>query len=119
MKRKDFLLKGLLSSLFTGLISNSLTAKEFDLNQTNKTDEDVTLGFNHIPNKELKTMNIQMRIITEDNIDQLLTLTEGDDIAKLTNGSFLNLEQVQNRLMFLINPFVWGEVVFYLPYCHE
>ena len=57
MKRKDFLLKGLLSSLFTGLISNSLTAKEFDLNESNKTDEDVILGFNHIPNKELKTMN--------------------------------------------------------------
>tara|TARA_Y100000385_G_C13037900_1_gene613884 strand:- start:560 stop:1438 length:879 start_codon:yes stop_codon:yes gene_type:complete len=57
MKRKDFLLKGLLSSLFTGLISNSLTAKEFDLNQSNKTDEYEILGFNHIPNNELKTMN--------------------------------------------------------------
>ena len=49
--------------------------------------------------QELKTMNIQMRIITEDNIDQLLTLTEGDDITKLTNGTFLNLEQVQNEIL--------------------
>jgi len=49
--------------------------------------------------QELKTMNIQMRIITEDNIDQLLTLTEGTDIAKLTNGTFLNLEQVQNEIL--------------------
>ena len=49
--------------------------------------------------QELKTMNIQMRIITEDNIDQLLTLTEGTDITKLTNGTFLNLEQVQNEIL--------------------
>ena len=49
--------------------------------------------------QELKTMNIQMRIITEDNIDQLLTLTEGDDITKLTNNTFINLEQVQNEIL--------------------
>lgn len=49
--------------------------------------------------QELKTMNIQMRIITEDNIDQLLTLTEGGDISKLTNGAFINLEQVQNEIL--------------------
>ena len=49
--------------------------------------------------QELKTMNIQMRIITEDNIDQLLTLTEGSDISKLTNGEFINLEQVQNEIL--------------------
>ena len=49
--------------------------------------------------QELKTMNIQMRIITEDNIDQLLTLTEGSDISKLTNGAFINLEQVQNEIL--------------------
>ena len=49
--------------------------------------------------QELKTMNIQMRIITEDNIDQLLTLTEGSDITKLTNGTFINLEQVQNEIL--------------------
>ena len=49
--------------------------------------------------QELKTMNIQMRIITEDNIDQLLTLTEGNDITKLTNNTFINLEQVQNEIL--------------------
>ena len=37
--------------------------------------------------QELKTMNIQMRIITEDNIEQLTTLTKGNNISKLTNFS--------------------------------
>ena len=46
--------------------------------------------------QELQTMNIQMRIITEDNVDQLLSLTEGDDIRKLTG--FANLEQVMNDM---------------------
>ena len=32
-------------------------------------------------------MNVQMRIITEDNVDQLMSLTKGDDIEKLTGGS--------------------------------
>lgn len=49
--------------------------------------------------QELKTMNIQMRIITEDNIDQLMTLTKGNDIEKLTNNTFTNLEQVQNEIL--------------------
>ena len=49
--------------------------------------------------QELKSMNIQMRIITEDNIDQLLTLTKGDDIIKLTNNTFINLEQIQNETL--------------------
>ena len=47
-------------------------------------------------------MNVQMRIITEDNVDQLMSLTKGDDIEKLTGGSvtenqkFINVEQVRN-----------------------
>ena len=49
--------------------------------------------------QELKSMNIQMRIITEDNIDQLLTLTNGNDIVKLTNNAFINLEQIQNETL--------------------
>ncbi len=35
--------------------------------------------------QELQTMNIQMRIITDDNIDQLTSLSYSDDINKLTN----------------------------------
>ena len=42
--------------------------------------------------QELKTMNVQMRIITDANVDQLLSLTEGDDIKHLTGLD--NLEQV-------------------------
>lgn len=37
--------------------------------------------------QELKTMNIQMRIITEKNIDQLTTLIKGNNISKLTKFS--------------------------------
>ena len=33
--------------------------------------------------QELQAMNVQMRIITEDNVDQLMSLTKGDDIEKL------------------------------------
>ena len=29
-------------------------------------------------------MNIQMRIVTEANVDQLMSLTKGDDLVKLT-----------------------------------
>ena len=45
-------------------------------------------------------MNVQMRIITEDNVDQLMSLTR-DDIEKLTGGSvtenqkFIKWEQVR------------------------
>ena len=37
--------------------------------------------------QELQSMNVQMRIITEDNVDQLMSLTKGDDIEKLTGNS--------------------------------
>ena len=46
--------------------------------------------------QELQTMNIQMRIITEDNVDQLLSLTEGDDIRRLTG--LANFEQITNEI---------------------
>ena len=52
--------------------------------------------------QELQAMNVQMRIITEDNVDQLMSLTKGDDIENLTGGSntenqvFINVEQVRN-----------------------
>ena len=52
--------------------------------------------------QELQSMNVQMRIITEDNVDQLMSLTKGDDIEKLTGNSstenqvFINVEQVRN-----------------------
>ena len=39
-------------------------------------------------------MNCQMRVITEDNVDQLMSLTEGDDIKLL---GFNNLEEVAEK----------------------
>ena len=44
--------------------------------------------------QELQAMNCQMRVITEDNVDQLLSLTEGDDIKLL---GFNNLEEVAEK----------------------
>ena len=35
--------------------------------------------------QELQAMNIQMRIITDDNVDQLTSLKKGDDVQKLTS----------------------------------
>ena len=40
--------------------------------------------------QELQSMNIQMRIITADNVDQLTTLQKGDDIRKLTGLNNFN-----------------------------
>ena len=36
--------------------------------------------------QELQTMNVQMRVITEDNIDQLTSMSYSDNIEKLTNN---------------------------------
>ena len=44
--------------------------------------------------QELQAMNCQMRLITEDNVDQLISLTEGDDIKLL---GFNNLEEVAEK----------------------
>ena len=44
--------------------------------------------------QELQTMNIQMRIITDDNIDQMTTMTFSNNIDKLTGKSIdLNLKE--------------------------
>ena len=48
--------------------------------------------------QELKTMNIQMRIITEKNIDQLMSLQTGDDIIKLTGKDFKELNSDMKSL---------------------
>jgi DNA-directed RNA polymerase II subunit RPB2 len=50
--------------------------------------------------QELQVLNIQMRIITEDNIDQLMAMSYSDNINKLlqdTNNTDLKLLLVQNR----------------------
>jgi len=57
MKRKDFIKKGILTSLSGGILSNNLMAKEFKLDKSKKSKLLKSLGYNHIPNKETKTMN--------------------------------------------------------------
>ena len=52
MKRKDFILKGMLTSLSTSFISKNLMAKSLDEVELSK-----SIGHNHIPNNESKTMN--------------------------------------------------------------
>ena len=43
--------------------------------------------------QELKTMNIQMRVITDKNVNQITNMTHGDDVYKL---QFLNKNEIRN-----------------------
>jgi len=45
--------------------------------------------------QELQAMNVQMRVITEDNVDTLTTLQESDNIVRLTK--FNNLKEIANE----------------------
>ena len=49
--------------------------------------------------QELQTMNVQMRIITEDNIDQLMSMSFSDNIQKLvkSNEPLKDLIQTMNK----------------------
>lgn len=50
--------------------------------------------------QELQVMNVQMRIITEDNIDQLMSMSYSNNINKLlldTDNTDLKLLMIQNR----------------------
>ena len=53
--------------------------------------------------QELQAMNIQMRIITEDNVDMLTSLKESDNIVRLTK--FNDLEEIakENKSKILKN----------------
>ncbi len=45
--------------------------------------------------QELQAMNVQMRIITEDNVDSLTSLQESDNVVRLTK--FNNLTEIANE----------------------
>ena len=48
--------------------------------------------------QELQSMNVQMRIITEDNVDQLTTVGYSDNIVKLTkNENITPLKVEENK----------------------
>ena len=46
--------------------------------------------------QELQTMNIQMRLITEDNIDQLTSMSFSDNVLKVAGASALQQAQAQH-----------------------
>jgi DNA-directed RNA polymerase II subunit RPB2 len=50
--------------------------------------------------QELKTMNIQMRIVTDDNVDQLMSLKYGlkDHITKLTGNPKADIKSIQSLI---------------------
>ena len=50
--------------------------------------------------QELKTMNIQMRIITEDNVDQLMSLVDGKQLEK--NTDFNNFTDLSSKISEII-----------------
>lgn len=54
MKRKDFLRKTIAGSAFTVLGASALTTASAKINHNNTNER---VGFNHLPNKERKTMN--------------------------------------------------------------
>lgn len=58
MKRKDFILKGLVTSLAATLLPNTVKARTQAVEETSKKKATKTnLGYNHMPNKETKTFN--------------------------------------------------------------
>jgi DNA-directed RNA polymerase II subunit RPB2 len=47
--------------------------------------------------QELQVMNVQMRIITEDNVDQIMNLSYSNDIVKLTNFTQEELDLINKN----------------------
>lgn len=59
--------------------------------------------------QELQVMNVQMRIITDDNIDQLLSMSYSDNINKLLQVGNINLKEVTKKYVQDINAIVYKE----------
>jgi len=53
--------------------------------------------------QELQAMNIQMRVITEDNIDQLLNMSYSDNLKRIVKPDAANLEEVVKEYSTVIN----------------
>jgi len=53
--------------------------------------------------QELQAMNVQMRIITEDNVDRLTSLKEGENIFKLTGYDSLERIAQENKEKILLS----------------
>ena len=55
--------------------------------------------------QELQVMNIQMRIITEDNIDQLISMSYSNNVNKLLNYTSTDTTDMDNNLDTLFNKY--------------
>ena len=53
--------------------------------------------------QELQAMNIQMRVITENNVDQLLNMSYSDNLKKMVKPDAENLEEVLKEYSSMIN----------------
>ena len=51
--------------------------------------------------QELQAMNVQMRVITEDNVDRLTSLKEGEDIVKISGYDSLETIANENKKQIL------------------
>ena len=59
--------------------------------------------------QELQVMNVQMRIITDDNIDQLLSMSYSDNINKLLQVPNINLKEVTKKYSQDMNAIIYKE----------
>ena len=53
--------------------------------------------------QELQAMNIQMRVITENNVDQLLNMSYSDNLKRIVKPDAENLEEVLKEYSSMIN----------------
>ena len=78
---------------FTGTVSADLNIENISKHGRDFSVVRIPYAFKLLM-QELQAMNIQMRIITDDNIDQMTTMTFSDNIDKLTGKSIeLNLKE--------------------------
>jgi len=59
--------------------------------------------------QELQVMNVQMRIITDDNIDQLLSMSYSDNINKLLQVGNINLKELTKKYSQDMNSIIYKE----------
>jgi DNA-directed RNA polymerase II subunit RPB2 len=59
--------------------------------------------------QELQVMNVQMRIITDDNIDQLLSMSYSDNINKLLQVGNIDLKDVTKKYLEDMNVNIYKE----------
>ena len=69
--------------------------------------------------QELEAMNIQMRIITDENVDQLLGMSYSDNIAKLLKTDKTNLTDVISEYTNEINTILRKESTTKMPVVNE